>query len=318
MKYILKNLKISAFFVILTVSSSLILKANISISNLSQQKNLIGHTIDDLVLKGIKYIKAKGKPFKARAGSGLQAYGVSYTLLNPRNRLHSIRKPVSIRYLCREFLAYFKGSLDVDQGLSQASRFWKTLIDKNNKVNSNYGYYVFHQKVPEYGNKTQYQWCIANLLKNPDSRKAFININQVWHKTSETKDFPCTIGMQFFVKENKLCCSVFSRSTDIYTGLPYDMGFFSFVTELLYQDLKEQLPKEKGDKLALGYVTMKTNFTQIYDKTRDQALQLLKKKQTKHNHKMPAIENAKKTLNDIYKMTRNTPIIKWIWKNAKM
>ena len=39
------------------------------------------------------------------------------------------------------------------------------------------------------------------------------------------------------------------------------MGFFSFVTELVYEDLKERLDGEIADNFKLGYVKMKTNFT---------------------------------------------------------
>lgn len=54
-----------------------------------------------------------------------------------------------------------------------------------------------------------------------------------------------------------------SRSTDIITGLPYDMGFFSVVTELLANLLTDDLKI----KISPGYVAMHSNFTQIYDKT---------------------------------------------------
>ena len=115
-----------------------------------------------------------------------------------------------------------------------------------------------------------------------------------------------------------LCCVVASRSTDIYTGLPYDMGFFAFVTELVYKDLKERLPEEKAKDLKLGYVTMKTNFTQIYDKTRPAALALLECTNTGSDDKMPEIENAQETLKDIYNQTAKTPIMQWIYKNAEL
>lgn len=219
---------------------------------------ICGESVNELVLKGIRHIDRHGESFSARAGSGKQAYDVSYTLVNPTNRLHAIRGDRAIRYFCRELLAYFKGSLNVDDGLAQASSVWKSIANKDGKIASNYGYYVFHQCIPE-TNMTQYEWVISNLSKNLDSRKAFININQPSHKDMETKDFPCTIGMQFFVRQNHLCCVVSSRSTDIYTGLPYDIGFFSFVTELVYQDLKQRLPYESVKNLQLGYVTMKTN-----------------------------------------------------------
>lgn len=273
--------------------------------------------LDDLVVNGIKNIQEKGELFKANAGSGQQAYDVSYTLLNPLNRLHLIRQPKSIKYFCRELLAYFKGSLKVNDGLAQASSVWKNLADKNGEIASNYGYYVFHQRVPEANNITQYEWVIQNLEKNLDSRKAFININQPKHKISESKDFPCTIGMQFFVRKNHLCCVVSSRSTDIYTGLPYDMGFFSFVTELVYKDLKERL-KDKAKDLKLGFVTMKTNFTQIYDKTRNAALSLLNCTNPTSDDKMPSIENAQEVLKDIYEQTAKTPVMQWIYKHAEL
>lgn len=280
--------------------------------------NIVDKNLDGLVLKGVRHIKDNGEMFKARAGSGQQAHDVSYTLLNPADRLHNIRHPRSTKYFCRESLAYFRGSLKVDEGLAQASGVWKKLADENGEIASNYGHYVFHQRIPEAGNITQYEWVIQNLEKNLDSRKAFININQTCHKIATSKDFPCTIGMQFFVKDNHLCCTVSSRSTDVYTGLPYDMGFFAFVTELVYQDLKERLPEEDANKLKLGHVTMKTNFTQIYDKTRPAALSLLDCTNPASDDKMPRIDNAQETLKDIYGQTARTAVMKWIYKNAEL
>ncbi|HHW7475214.1 TPA: thymidylate synthase [Mannheimia haemolytica] len=145
------------------------------------------------------------------------------------------------------------------------------------------------------------------ILEEP----AIININQAYHK-SNTKDFPCTTAILFFIKENKLFCHVFSRSTDVITGLPYDMGFFSFLHELLFQNLVE----EGMPDLELGSTTMKTSFTQIYEKTLNKALGIV----NTHNgekENMPIISNAKQTLLDIYNRTSNTEVMKWIIENAK-
>lgn len=281
-------------------------------------RNLVSSNLDQLVLDGIRHIRNEGELFEARAGSGQQAYDVSYTLSNPLNRVHTIRKTPAIRYFCRELLAYFKGSLKVDEGLGQAAPMWKTLADKNGCISSNYGYYVFHEKLANPDIKSQYDWVVANLLKSLDSRKAIININQPQHKDLESKDFPCTIAMQFFVRNNHLCCVVSSRSTDIYTGLPYDMGFFSFVTELVYKDLMQKLPAEKSKNLKLGYTTMKTNFTQIYDKTRTQALKLADSQVEPivYHTDMPEITDAEETLKDIYNQTAHSAVMKWIYKHA--
>src|SRR3989338_2194595 len=43
-----------------------------------------------------------------------------------------------------------------------------------------------------------------------------------------------------YILKKYLSSVVFARSIDVITGLPYDMGFFSFVTELAYKDLKKR------------------------------------------------------------------------------
>lgn len=264
--------------------------------------------IDELVIKGCSLILDKGIDISSRAGNAKQCYNVNYTLTDPRNRVHSLRKQAKI-YLCKELLAYFRGSLSVSEGLGQASKFWYLLADENGKINSNYGYYVFYEKVDCC--QSQYQWVLDSFKKNRDTRRAIININQAYHK-SNTKDFPCTTAILFFIKENRLFCQVFSRSTDVITGLPYDMGFFSFLHELLFQHLIE----EGLSDLELGSTTMKTSFTQIYEKTLNKALSIVNNKSSRKDF-MPVISNAKQTLSDIYNRTYNTEVMKWIVKNAK-
>jgi len=299
----------------------------VPLGSLTGVTSIIAPNIDSLVLRGIKNIQCTGERFSAEYESGLQAYAVDYILTNPLNRLHSIREPKSIQYLCREFIAYFNGSLLVHDGLAQASKFWEQVADKNGKIASNYGYYVFHQKVRAYENKTQFEWVIDCLSNNLDTRKAFLNVNQPEHKDAHMRDFPCTIGLQFFVRQGYLCCAVFSRSTDVFTGLPYDMGFFSFLTELVYECLKKRLPLHVAENLKLGYTSMKTNFTQIYDKTQKRALDLLKSVadddpifalDDAQQLRMPKIADPEELLNDIYNKTRNSNLSKWLYDHAKL
>lgn len=279
-------------------------------------EDIISNGIDDLIVRGIKLIRAKGQRINVSAGSAVQAYGVNYFLLNSRNRLHHLRDPVSIRYFCKELLAYFKGSLNVEDGLAQASSFWRKIADEDCRINSNYGYYVFYERCPN--GLTQYDWVIKKLIETKDTRKAIVNINQPKHKT-ETKDFPCTVSMQYFIRSNKngnnfLCSEVFARSIDVITGLPYDLGFFSFITELVYADLSE---RKTYPNLKLGYTALKTNFTQIYDRTSHLADLVLKNaKKKSQGPKMPKITDARKTIDDILNDTRNSDVVKWIYEKS--
>ncbi|HFT3113308.1 TPA: thymidylate synthase, partial [Salmonella enterica subsp. enterica serovar Paratyphi B] len=263
--------------------------------------------LDELIESAIRNIHKTGEVVETRAGKATQAYNINYILKNPKNRLHTLREG-AIRYLCRELIAYFKGSLKADDGLIYASKFWRTLADDNGYINSNYGYYVFHEPI-SYSNN-QYQWVIDCITKNRHTRRALININNINHKT-DTKDFPCTVGILFYIKDNMLFSEVLSRSTDVITGLPYDMGFFSFIHELVYTDLIE-----KGiENLSLGYSIMKTTFTQLYEKTEHKASEVLNAQYK--NLKMPSITSASETINDIINNTKNSEIIRWIYENEK-
>jgi len=267
-------------------------------------------SVDELVRSGIYHILSEGDLISSRAGEAKQAYGVNYVLRQPMNRLHTTR-PGAIRYLAREFVAYFKGSLKAEDGLAKASKFWMSLTDDNGNVNSNYGYYVFYEPVEVHGN--QYNWVKYVLMANRDTRRAIININQSYHK-SDTKDFPCTVSIQFYIKNNTLHCETTSRSTDIITGLPYDMGFFSFIHELMWKDLCES----GMTSLELGTTVMKTTFTQIYNKTLQKAHEVIECQLTGEKHvRMPLVESARDTISDILNGNQMTSVIKWVRSNAE-
>lgn len=269
-------------------------------------------TVDDLVQNGIRHIIDQGEPFEARAGAGLQAYETVYVLEDPVARVHTLRAPQSITYLAKELYAYFVGSLNVEDGLSDAAPFWQTLCDQNGNINSNYGYYVFRQLTTE--GHTQLDWTRECFRNNRDSRRAFIGINGLEHKTA-TKDFPCTIGMQFNIRNGMMNCNVASRSTDIITGLPYDMGFFSLVNELVAGVVSVDINEE----IKPGYTAIHATFTQIYNKTREKAEQVLDSPAIESQQRMPIIEDPTETLDDILGIQTRMPTtatIKWVCDHA--
>lgn len=271
--------------------------------------DIVGDSVDSLVVQGIDHVRTHGDDLDARAGTGIQAYNVNYVLTDPYNRVHALRAPTSIGYLARELLVYFQGTLNAED-MANAARFWLSIQDDDGKINSNYGYYVFHQTVPD--GRTQYEWMIDVLAKKPKSRRPIININQPHHKT-DTKDMPCTIGMQFFVQDNHLCSVVSSRSTDVITGLPYDQGFFSFVLELAHRDLVDRGHTD----LQLGYCMMKSTFTQLYDSRKKLEDEILAKRDEEMPLiLMPKITYAKVVLDDIANGTAHSEIIQWCQENG--
>jgi thymidylate synthase len=274
-------------------------------------KSISAASVDELVLAGIAHVIETGEYINARAGAAIQSYNVAYTLTDSTDRVFHLRHPASERYLCRELLAFFAGSLRVTDGLLQASEAWARYSDSNGLIWSNYGHYVFYQRV---GGKTQYEWILAVLSENPSSRRAVINVNQPHHKDPGNLDFPCAIAVQFYVRSDLLHCCVLSRSEDLYSGLPYDIAFFSFLNELIASDLGEKL----GRPVFVGPTTVLCMFTQIYEKNRAQLQSLLEKPRASsvNGIRMPEITNASQVLRDIYTGSAESAICRWIRRHA--
>jgi len=274
-----------------------------------ENTTLIGQSVDELVQLGARHVQANGDRFDARAGSGVQAWGTTYVLEDAAARVHTLRAPESVTYLARELHAYFLGSLAVEDGLAQAAPFWRNLSDNNGNICSNYGYYTFRQ--PTAAGGTQLDWVRKCFKGNPDTRKAFININGIDHKTQTNLDFPCTIGMQFSIRNGKMNCDVASRSADVVTGLPYDMAFFSLVNELVAGLVKE----DSGRDISVGYTAMRTIFTQIYDKRMGKLEQILDGTPNEDEQHMPLITQPTETLSDILQISTREPVtdtILWV------
>lgn len=260
-----------------------------------------GKNTDELVINAVDFVLEYGSNLQARSGSGLQVANVNYVLINPRDRLHFLRQPTSIDYQKQEFLMYFQGTRKAAD-MEKISKLWGRIADENGNINSNYGYYTFHQKTPT--GSSQFERCLELFNKNPQTRRAFISILQLEHQ-NETKDYPCTIGCQFFIKNGYLEAIINSRSCDIITGLPYDIGFFSLVQEMMFVSLKQM-----GFDLKLGSCTLHTNFTQLYY-SRKELLKQIMNQRTKNldRYLMPAADE--KLLQDIKNQTADSNIVKW-------
>lgn len=273
---------------------------------LTIQKN----SVDELVFAAIQHISCTGTRISARAGAALQSYEVCYILENSCNRLFSARHPASTRYLCMELQAFFRGSLRASDGLSQASGFWDSISDQDGYIWSNYGHYVFYQGAEK---QSQYEWVIEMLRENPLSRRAIINVNQPIHKQATSKDFPCAVSLQFYVRDDALHCTVFSRSEDVIWGLPYDIGFFSFMTELVCVDLNERFCLS----LSVGQTAVCCVFTQIYDRTAHIANEVVARGVSSgRTIQMPLISSARAVLDDIRAGSSSSDVVKWIARHA--
>jgi thymidylate synthase len=76
--------------------------------------------------------------------------------------------------------------------------------------------------------KTQLPEVVRKLGNDEETRQAIIDIwrpqDDLW---GSTVDLPCTLGFQFFIRDNRLIMHTRMRSNDVNWGVPYDIFQFT-------------------------------------------------------------------------------------------
>ncbi len=167
---------------------------------------------------------------------------VSFKIKDPRNRLpHIPARKFSVPYFVGEMIWYLTGENSTDW-ISKYSSFWRGISDDGVTANSAYGARIFNRyhKIAG-GNLIQWDHIKSILKKDPDSRRAVIHIKDPWDSVDSKLDVPCTLTLQFFIRDSKLHLVVNMRSSDLVFGLSYDVPAFTIMQELMAIELGVEL-----------------------------------------------------------------------------
>jgi thymidylate synthase len=131
-----------------------------------------------------------------------------------------------------------------------------------------------------YGPRIVRQWpyIIGNLKRDPDSRQAVISIFSPRSVREQTRDVPCTLTIQFLIREKQLETIVCMRSSDVWLGLPYDFFNFSMLANSVAAELA----------VPVGRITMHLGSSHLYERNFDEAQEVLKAKDALHSLRSPA------------------------------
>lgn len=112
-----------------------------------------------------------------------------------------------------------------------------------------------------YGPKVvdQLGYVVDAIQNDNDTRQAVINI---WReRPGASKDIPCTLSMQFLLREGILNMVVTMRSQDIVLGYTYDVFTFSMVAKAV-----KLLLNERGIACDLGTLHLNAGSMHIYER----------------------------------------------------
>ena len=90
-----------------------------------------------------------------------------------------------------------------------------------------------------YAPKLNMQWAyLLESLREPSTRQAVVTF---WERNPRrSRDIPCTISLQFLLREGKLNLITTMRSNDLWWGFPYDI--FNFTQLQRYVAMKLEVP----------------------------------------------------------------------------
>ena len=168
--------------------------------------------------------------------------GIRFEITNPRHRIPYVpARKFKIQYMIAETLWYLSGNNET-KWISNYAPFWNDISDDGTTANSVYGARIFgpHPRISS-GNLNQWEYVVNELRNDPDSRRAMIHIRTPDDSIIGAKDVPCTIALQFFIRDNKLHQVATMRSSDLVLGISYDVPAFTFLQELMANELGVEL-----------------------------------------------------------------------------
>lgn len=84
----------------------------------------------------------------------------------------------------------------------------------------------------------QLRYVVDALSRDPDSRQAVI---EIWRPNPrDSRDVPCTLTIQWMIRDGRLHCLDTMRSSDAWLGWPYDVFNFSALSLYILLMLKER------------------------------------------------------------------------------
>lgn len=152
----------------------------------------------------------------------IEKINMTAILTNPRNCLVTLKqRNLNYRFAAIEKLEYLWGKHDLNRIVAYNSQM-KKYAGPYNYSDGNYAqrfnYWLDH--------------IYGLLQKDPDSRQAVVSIYDSTAR-HQSGDIPCTLTLQFLIRNNRLNLIVNMRSNDLLWGLPYDINAFCFLQEVM-------------------------------------------------------------------------------------
>jgi len=173
-------------------------------------------------------------------------------------------KRVHLRSIVHELLWFLRGESNVAYLHENNVTIWDEWAGPDGELGPVYGVQWRSWPTPDGGHIDQITELLANLRRDPDSRRHIVSAWNVADIPSMALA-PCHAFFQFYVADGKLSCQLYQRSADLFLGVPFNIASYALLTHMVAQ----QVGLEVGDFVWTG------GDCHIYDNHVDQVREQL-------------------------------------------
>jgi thymidylate synthase len=148
-------------------------------------------------------------------------------------------KKLHTRSIIHELLWFLTGDTNVKYLRDNGVTIWDEWADSDGDLGPVYGKQWRSWETPEGKAIDQISDVVAQIKKNPDSRRLIVsawNVGEIPFMALP----PCHLLFQFYVADGKLSCQLYQRSCDAGLGVPFNIASYALLTHMVAQqcDLK--------------------------------------------------------------------------------
>ncbi|MDM7832092.1 thymidylate synthase [Cellulomonas edaphi] len=156
-------------------------------------------------------------------------------------------KRVHLKSIAYELLWFLRGDSNVGWLHEHGVSIWDEWADASGELGPVYGVQWRSWPTPDGGHIDQISELMANLRRDPDSRRHIVSAWNVADIPSMALA-PCHAFFQFYVADGRLSCQLYQRSADLFLGVPFNIASYALLTHMVAQ----QLDLEVGDFVWTG------------------------------------------------------------------
>lgn len=193
-----------------------------------------------------------GNIIKPRGHETLEVLNHSSIIGMSQPTVGSIKRRLSYTHMANEALWILSGDSRLST-ISKTAPSYEKYSDDGIFLQGAYGPIVV----------SQMRYVVETLTEDPESRQAVMSL---WRPNPrKSRDIPCTVSMQFLIRDLKLHCVTNMRSSDAWLGFPYDVFCFTMISQML-------LLMMGSNSIGLGRLFLNVGSQHLYEKDREKAI----------------------------------------------